>query len=159
MNDSPPDSDPSLTDRLGEEIITSAPGDTFEVGRQIGEQLRETSVLLLSGELGAGKTLFAKGLAAGLGIDPSEITSPTFTLINIREGRMRLYHIDLYRLDVAASFDLGLDEILDQEHAVIVIEWAERLNYVPPAAFKIDIEVLSETHRSIRITRPWRLVH
>ena len=83
-----------------------------------------------SGALGAGKTVFVKGLAAGLGLDPAEVTSPSFTLVNrYGEGRLSLYHIDLYRLaeGAAAAHAVDLEELLSDERAVIVIEWAERM--------------------------------
>jgi tRNA threonylcarbamoyladenosine biosynthesis protein TsaE len=112
------------------EIITSSADETFAVARGIGERLTGGEVFFLKGDLGSGKTVFAKGLAAGLEIAPSEVTSPTFTLINVYEGRLRLYHIDLYRLDAVMHDELGLDEILEEERAVVAIEWAERLGFV-----------------------------
>ena len=133
------------------EFTTHSPDETFEIGRRLGEQIKEPAIFLLSGELGAGKTLFTKGLGAGLGIDPSDITSPSFTLVNMHEGRMRLYHVDLYRLDDASSFELGMDEILEEGGAVTVIEWAERLGYRPWEAIEVNIESISENGRRIRI--------
>src|SRR6185295_19100861 len=81
------------------EFITHSAEETFDLAERTGAQLNARAVFLLSGDLGAGKTVFAKGLAAGLEIDPAEVTSPSFTLINEYAGRRRLYHIDLYRLD------------------------------------------------------------
>ena len=138
---------------IGGEIITHSAEETFELGRGIGEQINENAVFLLSGELGAGKTLFTKGLGAGLGIDPSDITSPSFTLVNAHEGRLRLYHVDLYRLDAGSSFELGIDEMLEERNAVTVVEWAERLNYRPSAAIEVSINAISENERMIRIRR------
>ncbi len=131
--------------------VTHSAEETFELGRTIAEQLHHRAVFLLSGDLGAGKTVLTKGLAAGLGIDPADVTSPSFALINIHEGRLRLYHIDLYRLDQGACFELGLDEILDEEKAVTVIEWAERLGSAPAGAIKIEILYDSDTERRITI--------
>ena len=131
--------------------VTHSAEETFELGRTIAERLDHRAVFLLSGDLGAGKTVFTKGLAAGLEIDPADVTSPSFALINIHEGRLRLYHIDLYRLDHGACFELGLDEILDEARAVTVIEWAERLDYVPAGAIKIEILYDSDTERRITI--------
>ena len=136
-----------------EEFITRSDEETFEIGRRIGEGLSGREIFLLSGDLGAGKTVFAKGLASGLGIDPADVTSPSFTLINIHEGRMTLYHIDLYRLDTGACQDLGLEEIFEEDNAVIVIEWAERLGYAPPGATRIEIEYLSDSERRITVQR------
>ena len=130
---------------------SQAPEITFAFAQQIGERVNERAVFLLSGDLGAGKTVFAKGLAAGLGIDPEEVTSPSFTLVNEYEGRLRLYHVDLYRLDAGACRELGLEEIFADERAVTVIEWAERLSEIPAGALRVEIEYLSDTERRIRI--------
>lgn len=133
------------------EFITRSAEETLELGRRIGERLSGRAVFLLSGDLGAGKTVFAKGLADGLGIDPGDVTSPSFTLINVYDGRLRLYHIDLYRLEEGACRQLGLEEIFDEHAAVIVIEWAERLGYVPEAAIQVEILYLSDSERKINI--------
>ncbi len=104
-------------------IITKSSDDTFELGRQMAEPLQSRTVFLLEGDLGSGKTTFTKGVAAGLEIDPRDVHSPTFTLVSEHEGRLKLYHIDLYRLDDPRdAFDhLGLDEAMSDE-AVTVIE-------------------------------------
>jgi tRNA threonylcarbamoyladenosine biosynthesis protein TsaE len=133
------------------QFITRSAEETFELGKKIGEQLNSRAVFLLSGDLGSGKTVFAKGVAEGLDIDSTDVTSPTFTLVNIYDGRLRLYHIDLYRLDEGASPELGLEEILDEERAVVIIEWAERLNFAPDGAIKIEINYLSDSERKIDI--------
>lgn len=132
------------------EIITRLVEETFELGRKLGEAASERKVFLLSGDLGAGKTIFAKGVAAGLEIDPADVTSPSFTLVNVHEGRLRLYHIDLYRLDAGACRELGLEEILEDEKAVVVIEWAERLGFTPEGATEVIIEYLSDSERKIK---------
>jgi tRNA threonylcarbamoyladenosine biosynthesis protein TsaE len=108
-------------------------GETFDLGRQIGSQLSGGEILLLSGPLGAGKTVFVKGLAAALEIDPEQVTSPSFTLVNPHAGRLPLFHIDLYRLDegAGAAHAVDLEELLNDQCAVIVIEWAERLGNYP----------------------------
>jgi tRNA threonylcarbamoyladenosine biosynthesis protein TsaE len=133
------------------EVITRSAQETFDLGLRIGEQIGGGTILLLSGDLGAGKTLFAKGVAAGLNIAPEDVTSPSFTLINIHEGRLRLYHIDLYRLDSGACLDLGLEEIFEDENGVAIIEWAERLGYRPKGAIEVEITYLSEHERRIVI--------
>lgn len=132
-------------------INSESPEETFAIAHHIGEQLNEPAVFLLSGDLGAGKTVFAKGLAAGLGIDPSEVTSPSFTLINEYAGRLRLYHVDLYRLDAGACRELGLEEIFADEGAVTVIEWAERLGELPAGAIRVRIEHVSDQERRIHV--------
>jgi tRNA threonylcarbamoyladenosine biosynthesis protein TsaE len=111
------------------EFITHSAEETFELAYEIGERITESTVFLLEGDLGAGKTVFAKGIAAGLEIDPVEVNSPTFTLVNAHQGRMRLYHLDLYRLEgeLKEVYSLGLDEMLNEENVVVLIEWAERL--------------------------------
>jgi tRNA threonylcarbamoyladenosine biosynthesis protein TsaE len=107
--------------------------ETFDLGRQLGAQLSGGEILLLAGPLGAGKTVFVKGLAAALDVDPEEVTSPSFTLVNPYAGRLPLFHLDLYRLDegAAAAHAVDLEELLSDERAVVVIEWAERLGHYP----------------------------
>jgi len=133
------------------EFVTRSAEETLGLARRIGEQLKGGEVFLLTGDLGAGKTVFAKGLAAGLGIDPGEVTSPTFTLVNSHDGRLRLVHIDLYRLGVGAHEGLGLEEIFDDKNAVTVIEWSERLHIAPAGATVVEMFCVSNTERRITI--------
>jgi tRNA threonylcarbamoyladenosine biosynthesis protein TsaE len=147
----------SETVREGE-LISRAPEETFEAGRRVGERLAGGEILLLSGTLGAGKTVFVKGLASGLGLDAAEVSSPSFTLVNRHgEGRLVLYHLDLYRLaeGPAAAHAVELDELLAEERAVIVIEWAERLGHyrLPASVWRVRIEGDGEDPRRITITR------
>lgn len=108
-------------------------------------------VLLLSGDLGAGKTAFTKGLAEGLGIDPGEVTSPTFTLVHeYRGGRLPLVHVDLYRLKQADLDELGMDSDL-AAHGVLAIEWSERLLRVPVGAVAVAIVATGEGVRTISV--------
>jgi tRNA threonylcarbamoyladenosine biosynthesis protein TsaE len=131
-------------------------GETFELGKRIGEQLSGGEILLLDGPLGAGKTVFVKGIASGLGIDPEDVTSPSFTLVNPYQGRLPFFHIDLYRLDqgAAAAHAVDLEELLGNERAIVAIEWAERLgNYPLPAnVWRIVISGDGETARRISIS-------
>ncbi len=115
------------------EWISQEAEETFRLGQQVGNLLIGGEILLLSGPLGAGKTVFVKGIAAALGLDPAEVTSPTFTLVNPYSGRLTIYHIDLYRLDegVSAANAVDLEELLVDETAVLVLEWAERLGRYP----------------------------
>lgn len=135
--------------------ISNNPTETFDLGNRVGRHLMGGEILLLTGPLGAGKTIFVKGIAAALGIDPEEVTSPSFTLVNPYEGRLPLYHIDLYRLDEGASaaHAVDLDELLANESAVIVIEWAERLGSypLPPNVRRIAISGDGEDPRKIRL--------
>jgi tRNA threonylcarbamoyladenosine biosynthesis protein TsaE len=137
------------------EWISDGVAKTFSLGEQVGAQLLGGEILLLSGPLGAGKTVFAKGIAAALEIDPTEVTSPTFTLVNPYSGRLTLYHIDLYRLDegVGAGHAVDLDELLRDEEAVLVIEWAERLGRypLPGTVWRIVISGDGDEPRSISI--------
>lgn len=137
-----------------EEFVTHSAEETFELAYRIGEGLSASAVFLLQGDLGAGKTVFAKGLAAGLEIDPADVNSPTFTLINKHAGRMTFYHLDLYRIAGQAGEirELGLDEILSEENAVVVIEWPERLgNFEIPQAFLVKISDLGLESRLISV--------
>jgi tRNA threonylcarbamoyladenosine biosynthesis protein TsaE len=114
--------------------------------------------LLLDGPLGAGKTVFVKGLAAALGIDPEDITSPSFTLGDPHEGRLPLFHIDLYRLDEgpSAAHAVDLEELLSDERAVIVIEWgATRLGNYPIHAETLRVTIAGDgdAPRRIIVTR------
>jgi tRNA threonylcarbamoyladenosine biosynthesis protein TsaE len=108
-------------------------GETFDLGKRIGAQLSGGEIILLDGPLGAGKTVFVKGIAAALNVDPEEVTSPSFTLVNIYPGTLPLFHIDLYRLQEGASaaHAVDLEELLADESAVVVIEWGERLGRYP----------------------------
>jgi tRNA threonylcarbamoyladenosine biosynthesis protein TsaE len=138
------------------EWVSRIASETFNLGKQCGEQLSGGEILLLSGLLGAGKTVFVKGLASALGIDPKEVTSPSFTLVNPYAGKFPLFHIDLYRLDegAAAAHAVDLDELLSDERAVVAIEWAERLGRYPLPAnvWRISISGDGEAPRSISIS-------
>jgi tRNA threonylcarbamoyladenosine biosynthesis protein TsaE len=137
------------------EWVTSNRDGTFALGKQFGEQLAGGEIILLSGPLGAGKTVFVKGLASALGIDPEEVTSPSFTLVNPYPARFPLFHIDLYRLDegAAAAHAVDLDELFSDERAIVVIEWAERLGRypLPENVWLISISGDGEAPRSISI--------
>ena len=139
------------------EWTSRGPEDTFEAGRRVGARLRGGEILLLSGTLGAGKTVFTKGLAAGLGLDPAEVSSPSFTLVNRHaEGRLVLYHLDLYRLAEGhgAAHAVELEELLSDERAVIVIEWAERMGdyRLPPTTWRVRIEGDGEDPRRVAVS-------
>ncbi|MGH9969061.1 MAG: tRNA (adenosine(37)-N6)-threonylcarbamoyltransferase complex ATPase subunit type 1 TsaE [Pyrinomonadaceae bacterium] len=137
------------------EWITKHADETLKLGIRFGEKLAGGEILLLRGPLGAGKTVFVKGIAAALGTHPDEVTSPSFTLVNPYQGRLPLYHIDLYRLDEGASaaYAVDLDELLTNERAVIVIEWAERLGRyaLPSNAWKITISGDGDDPRTVSI--------
>jgi tRNA threonylcarbamoyladenosine biosynthesis protein TsaE len=133
-------------------IQTQSEAETVAAGRMLAHGLGAGSVVLLVGELGAGKTAFVKGLAEGLGIDPSEVSSPTFTIIQqYTGGRVPLLHVDLYRLESKEVDDLGLDELSDG--AVMAVEWAERLNHRPPHAVTVTLRHAGEGRRQIDLAR------
>ncbi len=131
--------------------------DTFQLGQWIGEHLAGGEIILLDGPLGAGKTIFAKGIGAALGLDFNDVTSPSFTLVNRYDaGRLTLYHLDLYRLadGHAAAHAVDLQGLLADERAVIVIEWAERLgSYRLPPAWRVSINGDGAEARHIHIAR------
>lgn len=130
---------------------TRSEQETAAVAKVLAGNLRAGDVLLLSGNLGAGKTAFVRGLAEGLDIDPREVSSPTFTLVHeYRGGRLALYHVDLYRLDRAATDDLGLDE-LGVDNGVLAIEWPDRLTHALEGARPVRIEIVDDTTRRISI--------
>jgi tRNA threonylcarbamoyladenosine biosynthesis protein TsaE len=136
------------------QFITRSAEETFELAYRIGEAVSEATVFLLEGDLGVGKTVFAKGIGAGLNIDPAEINSPTFTLVNAHDGRMRMYHLDLYRIADGTNevYDLSLEEIITEPEAVVVIEWPERLGaFTIPRAYRVAISDLGDDERSISI--------
>jgi tRNA threonylcarbamoyladenosine biosynthesis protein TsaE len=137
-------------------FLTDSAEATFELAYRIGESIETTTVFLLEGDLGAGKTVFAKGLAAGLGIDPAEVSSPTFTLVNHYQGRLQLFHLDLYRLSgrEIELRELGIEEMVAERDALIVIEWPERLgSHVPLNAYRIKIFDEGGESRKISIVR------
>lgn len=138
------------------EFVSQNERETFDLGVRIGSELSGGEVLLLNGSLGAGKTVLVKGIAHALDLDEEDVTSPSFTLVNPHQGRLLLYHIDLYRLDEGASaaHAVDLDEILTDEEAVVVIEWAERLGRYPlPAdAWRISITGDGDAPRHISLS-------
>jgi tRNA threonylcarbamoyladenosine biosynthesis protein TsaE len=121
-------------------FITQSEADTARSARELAASLETGDVVLLFGDLGAGKTAFVKGLAAGLGVAPQEVSSPTFTIVQeYRGGRLTLFHVDLYRLsDPREIEDLGLDEIAAD--GILAIEWAEKLPREVPGAVVVRIE-------------------
>jgi tRNA threonylcarbamoyladenosine biosynthesis protein TsaE len=129
-------------------LISRSDEDTVEAGRQLAGKLRPGDVVLLSGPLGAGKTAFVRGLALGLGANPANVTSPTFTLIQEYRGASTLYHVDLYRLEPHEVDDLGLDELMGGD-AVVAVEWPERLPRAIQGAVRVTLTITGESERRI----------
>ena len=133
---------------------TASEAETAAVGEALGRGLRRGDVILLYGELGAGKTAFVRGIARGLGADPEEVSSPTFTIVQeYASPSATLYHVDLYRLDPAEVDDLGLEDLVSGD-GIVAIEWAERWTGRPDDVIEVRIADLGEDRREITIARP-----
>ena len=131
-------------------LISNSPAETEATGRQVAENIGIGSVLALKGDLGSGKTLFVKGVVAGLG-SSADVTSPTFTILHeYRGGRLPVYHFDLFRVENQQALSrLGLDDYFFGD-GISVIEWADRFpEFVPEQARWIFFEIKSETQRAI----------
>ena len=133
------------------ELTSRSAQETRRIGAALGACLQPGDVLLLCGELGAGKTCLTQGIATGLEIE-GYVRSPTFVLVSIHHGRLPLYHIDIYRLDnVAEVLELGLEEYLAGD-GVSVIEWADKApEAFPEASLRVTLEWVGETRRRLRI--------
>lgn len=134
------------------QFISHSEADTRHFARALAPTMKPGSTILLSGDLGAGKTAFVKGLAEGLGIDTDEVTSPTFTLVHeYRGGRLPLIHVDLYRLDLADLDEIGLDPDLALT-GIVAVEWAERLARPIPGATSVRIADDGGERRTLTIS-------
>jgi len=136
------------------EIVSQSPQQTIEVGRRIGQKLKGGEVIAVCGPLGSGKTHLIKGIAAGAGAkDSRQVNSPTFVLINEYLGRFDIYHIDAYRLDSIAEFEmLGFDDFCCSQ-SVVLIEWADKVESALRAIdyIRIALEHAGKTQRLIHI--------
>ncbi len=149
----------AATTTLPEQVTTSSPAETEAAGERFGERLRAGDLVLLTGELGAGKTTFVRGVARGVG-SAAPVASPTFQLVLLYPGRVQLAHLDLYRIESSSELvDLGIEELLDQ--GAVVVEWGDRLEAAGtalpgaglPGASLIEIEHLGGDRRLIRTKR------
>ena len=132
-------------------LETSREFETEAVGERLGRSLGAGAVVLLFGDLGAGKTAFVRGMARGIGANPDEVSSPTFTIVQEYAGRSAtLYHVDLYRLETAEIDDLGLDDLVSSD-GIVAIEWAERWAGRPDDVTEVRLEHRGEDRRSIQI--------
>lgn len=132
------------------EMTSNGPDETQALGRRCGEIAGAGLIVLLKGNLGAGKTCFAQGVAAGLGVpESSPVTSPSYTLLNVHQGRIPLYHFDLYRLSQVDDLaDLGYDEYAEGS-GLTLVEWANRMTESLEASVSVTIERLSEQQRRL----------
>ena len=137
-------------------VITHSEEETEAEGFRLAQTLSAGDTVLLRGNLGAGKTVFSRGFARGLGIT-EPVSSPTYTIVQEYELPQsgRLYHLDLYRItDVNAALAFGVDEFLDDPRGIALVEWPDRINGIlPEQAVCIEIEHLSDTERRITICR------
>ncbi len=140
-------------------FISESPEQTRQAGAVIGERLSTGDVVALRGPLGAGKTEFVKGLAAGLGVpEDQRVASPTFVLVREYVGRLTLFHIDAYRLSGASDLvDLGFDDICSTPDAAVAVEWADRVHAaLPGETLRVELMHRGDDRRSIRFTSPSR---
>jgi len=135
-------------------FISNSEQDTQNIAAEFAKTLKNGDVVALFGDLGAGKTAFVRGVSTALGVDETNISSPTFTLVNEYDGTFKIYHFDVYRLENARLEELDwVDEYLFGE-GVCLIEWAEYvLPILPKNYIKVELERLSENERKITITR------
>jgi tRNA threonylcarbamoyladenosine biosynthesis protein TsaE len=132
----------------GAEVLAPAPSDTQRIAARLGARLRPGDLVALSGPLGAGKTVFVRGLAAGLGVDPSWVRSPTFVLHHVYGSPPRLHHLDLFRLGAGASVvPLDLDSLLDT--APVAVEWAELAGLEAWRPLRVTIDIAEGSTRRI----------
>ena len=143
---------------MRQEYTTNSPEETLALGARIGAALKGGEILLLNGDLGAGKTLLTKGIVEGIAPGTSsEVASPSFTLVNIYNAKLDIVHVDLYRLDSEEIGNLGLEDFMDKDH-VMVVEWAERAQgFFTGDTVGITIDYLGEHSRKITVTSdiPW----
>ena len=134
-------------------MLSTSEEETYTFAKDLANSLSMPAHILLYGDLGAGKTIFAKGLADGFGVaDVDEVSSPTFTLINQYSGRVKIYHVDLYRIETGALDGLGLEEIFDDPQAAVIIEWADRLgSFETPGAVRVFLSYVDDHSRRIEI--------
>jgi tRNA threonylcarbamoyladenosine biosynthesis protein TsaE len=133
-------------------VNTASEAETAAAGEALGATLRAGDVVLLYGDLGAGKTAFVRGMARGLGANPDDVSSPTFTIVQEYAGRTAtLYHVDLYRLEGAEIDDLGLEDLVSGD-GIVAIEWADRWTGRPDDAIEVTLEDIGGERRRLTIT-------
>jgi tRNA threonylcarbamoyladenosine biosynthesis protein TsaE len=126
--------------------------ESFDYAVSLVRSVSPATHFLLFGDLGAGKTTFTRGLVAGFGGDPDEVSSPTFTLVNRYDGDRRIYHVDLYRIEGGGLAGLDLEEAFDDPGAAVIVEWAERLGDLAPRdAVRVFLSYLGPSQREIEV--------
>lgn len=133
-------------------MITSSANETMDFAYELAKKIKAPKIIVLSGDLGAGKTTFTKGFAKGLGINEI-ITSPTFTLLNEYEGKEKMYHFDMYRLSSKEeAYELGFEDYFNKNDGIVLVEWAENVKglFCPPYT-KITLNKISNTKREIKV--------
>jgi len=136
-------------------LISNSPEDTFDIARALGAALRPGDVVALTGDLGAGKTLFCKGVGEALGIPPDRIVSPTFTIVTEHAGPVPLTHVDVYRLSGTRDADeIGMRELLSGD-GVCLVEWAEKIaELLPTDCIQVTFTISGDDRRDIAISAP-----
>lgn len=143
-----------LPDMLEYTIKSDNPEVTLKLGKVIGEKLSAGTVIALIGELGCGKTILTRGICDGLGVPSRQVNSPTFILVNEYNGRMPVFHMDMYQLNTAAdAVELGVIDYLNRATSgVMIVEWAERiLPILPEDLLRVYLRIVSENERLIEI--------
>ena len=143
---------------MSEQFLCKTHEDSFNLGGKLGFELQAGDVVLLHGELGAGKTVITKGLLGALGFDPADVTSPSFALVNLYPtSNFDVYHIDLWRVGEGsdAAFEVGLDDVFAGENSVVIIEWAERLGgyRFDGRVIDVSIEIQDDDSRTVVIAK------
>ena len=137
------------------EAISRSPEETHRFGIEIARHMPVPGVLLLHGALGSGKTTLTRGIAEGLGLSSgSQVNSPSYTLVNIYQGRCAIYHVDLYRLsDEKDIRSIGLDDFIGRD-GVTIVEWGERLRYPRGSVVEVELTGVGDENRKLRVTFP-----
>jgi tRNA threonylcarbamoyladenosine biosynthesis protein TsaE len=134
------------------EFFSNSPAVTLALGKKIGEYLQAGSIIALIGELGCGKTLLTRGICSGLNVPLRQVNSPTFMLVNEYQGRLPVFHMDLYRLSgIDDGFEIGITDYFSRaDSGVMIIEWAEKVSsLLPPDILRIEFDIISLRQRNI----------
>ena len=133
-------------------IISHSEEETIGLGKKLASMFKEPNLVVLSGELGAGKTVFVKGLAEGLGLKSEKVQSPTFSVVHEYRGEKNLFHFDLYRISSTNELrEIGWDDYIERE-GLVVVEWGEKAEgMLPRKYYKVDFKIMGENEREISI--------